>query len=288
MWSNRRLLVSFMFMINIIILVVVRFGASTRTCLPNKFIHLSNCSFRHLLHSSSSYLMTNDNRTLTMIVPYSLHSHDEEHALITIFTSKKSFKPLIRFHLNIIQCTEKKVTFNWTSLESSSTSRGEFVRTSHIDGNLMYLSSGKTYLKNLTSLDCSSKTIYQTDVEQLFELDLKIESTSKDFCTSDQSCYPHENYQCHSGQHRCHCRKPFQTYSIRDQYPICLQAVQTMDQCMTDKSRCLEWCRQNSSSTMCLCPAEISTKKFSADQREGMRLIDSALKISSSSSSSVL
>lgn len=267
MWSNRRLFVYFMFMINIII---VRLG-ETRTCLPNKFILLSNCSFRQFFNSSSSYSMTNVNRTLTMIVPYPIDISQNEQAFITLFTSPKSFKPLIRFHLNLIQCTEKNQSFNWTSLESSSTSHGEFVRTSQIDGNLMYLSSGKTYLKNLTSIDCSTQTAYQTASEQIFELDLKIESTTKDFCTSDQSCYPHSHYQCHSGQNRCHCRKPFQIYSIGNHYSICLQAVQTMDQCTTDKIRCVEWCRQNSSRTFCLCPMEISTKKFSSDQREGRK-----------------
>lgn len=258
-----------------IIIVVVKFG-ETMNCIPNKLILLSNCSFRYTHYynysSSSTHLLknkttTNDNRTLSMIVSYPLNIYDEENSLITIITNKKSLKPLIRFNLNIIQCTEKNLTFNWTSLESSSTLRGEFVRTSSIDKNIMYVSSGKTYLKNLTTIDCLTKTLYRTDSKQLFQLNLRIESTLNDYCLNDNSCYPYENYQCNQIKNRCICRKPFQSYLIKEQYPICLQAVQTIDQCSVENLRCLEWCHENSSSTMCLCPKEFSTKKFLYNNR---------------------
>ncbi len=262
MLSNRQ----FHFYLMIIIVVVfVRLGENINSCIPNKLILLSNCSFHY--HNYSSYLTTNENRTLSMIVQYPLNTNEEENLLITILTSKKSLKPLIRFNLNMIQCSMKSLALNWTSVESSSTLRGEFVRTNHIEKNMMYLSSGKTYLKNLTTIDCLTKTFYQTDPQQLFELDFKIESTLNDYCSNDYSCYPRENYQCNQAKNRCHCRKPFQSYLINDQYPICLQAVQTIDQCTTENMRCLQWCHRNSSSTMCLCPKELSIKKFSDDNR---------------------
>ncbi len=249
----------------IILVVVVRFGETITSCIPNKLILLSNCSFHY--YNYSSYLTTNENRTLSMIVPYPLNIDEEKNLLITILTSKKSLKPLIRFNLKMIQCTMKNSSLNWTSLESSSTLRGEFVRTNHVEQNMMYLPSGKTYLKNLTTIDCLTKTFYQTDHRQLFELDFKIESTLDDYCTNDYSCYPRDNYQCNQVKNRCQCRKPFQSYLIKDQYPICLQAVQTIDQCTTENMRCLQWCYRNSSSTMCLCPKDISIKKISDDNR---------------------
>lgn len=254
-----------------IIIVVVKFG-ETMTCIPNKLILLSNCSFRYShYHNYSSHSSnnqtTNDNRTLSMIVPYPLNKNEEENLLITVLTRKKSLKPLIRFNLNMIQCTNKNILFNWTTLESSSTLRGEFVRTSSIEKNIMYFSSGKTYLKNLTTIDCTTKTLYRTDSRQLFQLDLRIESTLNDYCLNDNSCYPMENYQCNKEKNRCICRQPFQSYLIKDQYPICLQAVQTIDQCSMENMRCLEWCHENSSSTMCLCPKELTEKKFLYNNR---------------------
>ncbi len=255
----------------IIIVVVVRFG-ETISCIPNKLILLSNCSFRYShYHNYSSHLFnnktTNDNRTLSMIVPYPLNINEEENLLITILTHKKSLKPLIRFNLNMIQCSNKNLVFNWTSLESSSTLHGEFVRTSYIEKNIMYLPSGKTFLKNLTTIDCLTKTLYRTDSKQLFQLNLRIESTVNDYCLNDNSCYPIENYQCNQSKNRCNCRKPLQSYLIKNQYPICLQAVQTIDQCSIENNRCLEWCHENSSSIKCLCPKELLIKKFLDNNR---------------------
>ncbi|CAF2936997.1 unnamed protein product [Rotaria sp. Silwood2] len=195
-----------------------------------------------------------------MILPYPLNRHEGNDLLITIISHNKSSKPFIRFNLSMIQCSYKNLSFNWTSLESSSTLRGEFVRTTFIDKNIMYLPSGKTYLKNLTTIDCSTKTLYRTDHKQLFKLDLHIESTLNDYCSNDNSCYPYENYQCEQTKHRCICRQPLQSYLIQNQYPICIHVVHTMDQCTMKNFRCLEWCHQNSSSTMCTCPKNISTK----------------------------
>ena len=242
----------------LMIILVVKFG-ETINCIPNKLILLSNCSF----------LMTNDNnRTLSMIVPYPLNTHEEENSLITIFRHKKSLKPLIRLNLNLIQCSKKNFRLNWTSLESSSTLRGEFLRTTNIDNNIMYLPSGKTYLKNLTTIDCQSQTLYRTDSNQLFQIDLKIESTLNDYCLNDHSCFPKDIYQCDTIKHRCICRKDFQSYLIEKQYPICLQPVQTIDQCtIKNTHRCLEWCHLNNSSPICLCPKDFSIKKFSSDNR---------------------
>ena len=254
-----------------IIIVVVRFGEST-TCIPNKLIVLSNCSFRYSNYRiSSSHLSTtkttNDDRKLSMIVPYPLNKTEEDNLLITILTQKTTLQPFIRFNLNIIQCSNKNVIFNWTSLESSSTLHGEFVRTTILEKNVMYLPSGKTYLKNLTTIDCLTKTLYRTDQKQLFQLDLRIESTLNDYCANDNSCYPLENYQCNQEKHRCICRTPLQSYLIRDQYPICIQAIETMDQCTMKNVRCLEWCHLNSSSPMCVCPKEFPRKKLIYDNR---------------------
>jgi hypothetical protein len=256
----------------IIIVVVIKFGENT-TCIPNKLILLSNCSFHY--YNYSSHLSTNnktthDNQTLSMTVPYPLNKNEEDNLLITILTHNMSSKPLIRFNLNLIQCSNKNLLFNWTSVESSSTLHGEFVRTTISEKNMMYLSSGKTYLKNLTTIDCSTKTLYHTDRNQLFQLDLRIESTLNDYCLNDNSCYPLENYQCNQEKHRCTCRQPLQSYLIKDQFPICVQAIHTIDQCIMKNIRCLEWCQQNKTSTMCVCPKESSTKKL-ADDDKGKR-----------------
>jgi hypothetical protein len=263
-----------------IIIVVVGLGENMN-CIPNKLILLSNCSFRYShYHNYSSHLFnnnhhqtTNDNRTLSMIVPYLLNQYEENDLLITILTRHISLKPLIRFNLNMIQCSNKNLLFNWTSLESSSTLHGEFLRTTYIDKNIMYLPSGKTYLKNLTTIDCLTKTLYRTDDKQLFQLDLRIESTLNDYCLNDNSCYPVENYQCNQAIQRCVCRKSLQSYLINNQYPICIQPVQTIDQCTIKNMKCLEWCHQNRSSTMCTCPKEISIKKLLDDNR-GKRIND--------------
>ncbi|CAF1284095.1 unnamed protein product [Adineta steineri] len=198
-----------------------------------------------------------------MTVPYSLNRNQDDDFYITIITHNKSLKPLIRFNLNMIECSNKNSLLNWTSLESSSTLHGEFLRTSFIDKNLMYLQSGNTYLKNLTAIDCLTKTMYRTDEQELFQLDLRIESTLNDYCSNENLCYPEENYQCNLIKHRCICRQPLQSYSIKESFSICVQAVDNIDQCTMINKRCLQWCHQNNSTAKCLCPKEISKKKIS-------------------------
>jgi hypothetical protein len=234
-----------------VVSVIVGLGEST-ACIPNKLIYLSNCSY---------FNMTIDNRTLSMTVPYSLDKEEDDNLLTKIITRHTSKKALIRFNLNMIQCSNKNI-FNWTSVESSLTLHGEFVRTTFIDTNIMYLSSGVTYLRNLTSIDCLSKTIYRTDNQQLFQINLKIESTLNDYCSEDNLCYPSNIYQCDYERHRCICRSSLQSYLTKDQHLICIHAVKTIDQCTMKNVRCLEWCHQNSSSTMCICPRDISTQKY--------------------------
>lgn len=258
----------------LIIVVVVEFGEN-RTCTPTKLILLSNCSFNYSHYPNytshlSNNLTTYDNRTLSMILPYPLNRHENNDSSITIIKNNRSSKPLIRLNLNMIQCSNKNLSLNWTSLESSSTLRGEFVRTTFLDKNIMYLTSGKTYLKNLTTIDCSTKTLYRTDHKQLFTVDLRIESTLNDYCSNDNLCYPLENYQCDLTMYRCMCRQPLQSYLVEDQYPICVHIFPTLDQCTTKTVRCLEWCHQNSSSKICTCPKNVS-KKISLDDGRGNR-----------------
>lgn len=246
----------------IIVVVVVKFGENT-TCIPNKLILLSNCTLNYSDYNnnssqSSEYKATTDNRTLSMILPYPLNYNENNDLSIRIITHNKSSKPLIRVNLSMIQCSNKNILMNWTSLEYSSTLRGEFVRTTFLDKNTMYLPSGRTYLKNLTTIDCLTKTIYRTDHKQLFKLDLRIESTINDYCSNDILCYPMENYQC--DQHRCTCRDSLQSYSIQNRYPVCINVVQNIDQCKMKNIRCVEWCHENSSSTLCTCPKNVSTK----------------------------
>jgi len=202
-----------------------------------------------------------------MIVPYSLDNNEEKNLFIKILTHHTSEKSLIHFNLNIIQCLNNKKIFNWTSVESSSTLRGEFVRTTFFDTNIMYLSSGITYLRNLTSIDCLTKTMYRTDNQELFEINFKIESTLNDYCSNKNLCYPLNIYQCNYERQRCICRSPLQSYLTQDQHLICLYAVKNFNQCLMNNTRCLEWCHQNSSSTMCICPKDLSKKKYFDDHR---------------------
>ncbi|CAF1683277.1 unnamed protein product, partial [Adineta ricciae] len=238
----------------LMIIIVVDSGDSL-PCTPTKQVLLSNCSIQPSQNST-----TNDNRTLTMIIPYSLNRQHQDEYLVTILTQNKSF---IRLNLNLIQCENKSSTLNWTSLESSSTLNGEFLRTSSINKNTMYLPSGKIYLRNLSTIDCSTNTIYRTDANQFFQLDLRIESTLNDYCLDDTSCYPHDTYQCDPIEQRCICRQPFQPYSIKEHYTICIQAAETVEQCPRQTQRCLPWCHENSSSLMCVCPEDLARKKFS-------------------------
>ncbi|CAF0859486.1 unnamed protein product [Rotaria sordida] len=210
--------------------------------------------------------MTIDNRTLSMVVPYLLHNNEDENLFIKILARNISQKPLISFNLNIIQCLNSQL-FNWTSVESSLTLRGEFVRTTFIDTNIMYLSSGITYLRNLTSIDCLTKTIYRTNHNELFKINLKIESTLNNYCSNENLCYPLNIYQCDLERHRCICRSPFQSYLTKNQQSICIHAVENIDQCTMKNLHCLEWCHHNRSSTMCICPNKLSNKKFLDDNR---------------------
>jgi hypothetical protein len=260
MLSNRTLLLQFM----IVIVVVVAGLGDPPSCTPNRLVLLSHCSFRHSSPVSFTNQTTNDKRTLSMIVPYSFNRNDEDDLLVTIITHNKS---LIQLNLNFIQCESKSSLLNWTSLESSSALHGEFLRTSLIHRNSMYLPSGKVYLKNLSTVDCKTNTIYRTDRDQLFQLDLRVESTLDDYCSADTACYPEETYQCDQNQQRCICRQPFQPYLIKERYSICVQAVDTMEQCLTSSQRCLPWCQQNSSSSMCLCPKEFAVKRLAYDHR---------------------
>ena len=265
MLSNRVILLCLM------IVVVGLGGGENTSCTPNKFIVLSNCSFRYTHSNNDSSHYSNetaiDDRLLSMIVPYAWNQNEEDDLLITIITRSLARKPLIRLNLNLVHCAQHPREFNWTSLESSSTLTGEFVRTTFIDRNIMYLSSGVTYLRNLTALDCSTRTVYRTDEREFFQLDLRLESTLNDSCVDDSSCYPTETYQCDHDRHRCTCRPPFQSHLVKEQYPICIQAVEHSDQCTTKHVRCYEWCHENSSSTMCICPKEFSSKQVSADDR---------------------
>ncbi|UJR09129.1 hypothetical protein I4U23_013376 [Adineta vaga] len=250
-------------MIIIVVVVVVDFGDNT-SCTPAKQILLSNCSFQHSQNSLLMNKTTNDNRTLTMIIPYSLDRNQQDDFFVTILTKNQSF---IRLNLNFIQCEKKSSLLNWTSLESSSTLQGEFLRVSSIHQSTMYLPSGKIYLRNLSTIDCSTKTIYRTDPNQLFQLDLRIESTLNDYCLDDTSCYPQDTYQCDPIEQHCICRQPFQPYLIKEHHSICIQAVDILDRCPRNNQRCLPWCHENSSSTVCLCPKNFAIKKFSYDHR---------------------
>ncbi|CAF0850570.1 unnamed protein product [Adineta ricciae] len=217
--------------------------------------------------------MTIDKRTLTMTIPYSLHKNSQKAFPVQLITRHQSQKPLIRLDLNLIQCANQ-TSLNWTSVESSSTLRGEFVRTVLTEKNIMYLSSGVTYLRNLTSTNCSTKTVYRTDNKELFQVKFKIESTLNDYCSKENLCYPIDIYQCDHEQYRCVCRSPLQSYLTSDQHSICVHAVKNLSQCTIKHVRCLEWCHLNSSATVCTCPKDLAQKKFSNDNRaycEGRR-----------------
>lgn len=257
MLSNKNFL---LFLMIYVVIVKIGFGENT-ACIPDKLILLSNCSFKsHYSH------MTIDNRTLSMTVPYSLDNNEENNLFIKVLTHNKSEKSLIHFNLNLVQCSNKDI-FNWTSVESTSTLRGEFVRTTFLDKNIMYLSSGITYLRNLTTIDCLTKTMYRTDNHELFEINLKIESTLNDYCSNENLCYPVNLYQCDYEKQRCICRSPLQSYLTNDDHLICLHAVKNLNQCTMNNVRCLEWCHQNSSSTMCICPNDVSKRKYSDNNR---------------------
>ncbi|CAF5219491.1 unnamed protein product, partial [Rotaria magnacalcarata] len=164
------------------------------------------------------------------------------------------------------QCSNNEF-LNWTSVESSLTLRGEFVRTTFADANKIYLSSGVTYLKNLTMLDCSIKTTYRTNDDELFQIKLKIESTLNDYCSSEHLCYPENVYQCDFEQHRCTCRSSYQSYLNKYQQSICVHAVENISQCTMNDIHCIEWCHEKRSSTTCTCPKDLSSKKLSDDDR---------------------
>lgn len=249
--------------------VIVSGLVENTACAPNKLILLSNCSFKSpfsLTDPSSSSPMTIDNRTLSMTVPHLFEPHADENPAIEVIRRPASKVPLIRFNLNLIQCSIKK-NFTWTSVEASSTLRGEFIRTSSIDINRMYLSLGVTYLRNLTSINCTSRTIYRTDPRQVFRVHFQRESTLNDSCSNESLCYPSNIYRCDSERRHCQCRSPLQAYLTDDHSSICIHAVKTIDQCTLKNVRCLPWCDDSSSSKMCLCPAEFSTKKYFDEDR---------------------
>ena len=253
-----------------VVSVIVSGLVENTACAPNKLILLSNCSlkspFSLAAAASSPPPMTIDNRTLSMTVPYLFEPNPDENLAIQVIRRPSSKVPLIRFNLNLIQCSIKH-NFTWSSVEASSTLRGEFIRTSSIDINRMYLSLGVTYLRNLTSIDCASRTIYRTDSRQVFRVHFQLESTLNDSCSNETLCYPLNTYQCDSERRRCQCRSPLQAYLVDDRSAICIHAVKTIDQCTMKNVRCLPWCDQTSSSTMCLCPEEFSTKKLFDDDR---------------------
>ena len=259
MLSDHRYL--FHFMIHVIS-VIVGSGENPTGCIPTKLIHLSHCSF----HFPQSSNLTFDNRTLSMTVPYSLDINEDENLSIKVLTRHQLDKSLIHFNLNLIQCSNEQY-LRWTSVESSSTLRGEFVRTTLTNSSIMYLSSGLTYLRNLTMIDCSTKTMYRTKISELFQINLKIESTLNDFCSQEQLCYPLNLYACDFEQQHCTCRRPFQSYQTKDHHSICVHAVENLTECTYDNVRCLEWCQSNSSSNMCLCPTDVAKKRSLTDDR---------------------
>ena len=249
---------SFLLLLSFLFVLSEAFDPSS--CTPKKLISLSNCTFRPTRSSSFIFI---DNQTLSIVVPHLL---DDETNAIEMIRRRSSTLPILRFNLNQIQCSLNR-SWNWSSVEASSTLRGEFIRTTLIEPNQMYLSSGVTYLRNLTSIDCKKKIVYRTANEEIFRIEFKIESTLNDSCSAEQPCFPSDVYQCHQQEQRCICRSPFESYLTVDQQAICLHAVRTLDQCPYDSSRCLPWCHQNSSNSRCFCPEKISTKRFRFDQR---------------------
>jgi len=241
----------------LILSVILNFG-ETYSCIPNKFVRLSNCSF---IYPYSN--LTNHQRTLSMTVPYPLDKYEDEHLSLKILQHNRTKQSLIYFNLNMIQCLNYK-QFHWTSVESSSTLHGEFVRTIFSQTNIMYLSSGSIYLRNLTSIDCSTQTMYRTDVDQFFEMNLKIESTLNDFCSSEHLCYPTNIYQCDLVKYQCQCQDPLQAYLTKDKHLLCVHAVDDFRQCTIDNVRCLKWCEQGNSSDLCICPKNVSSQKISS------------------------
>lgn len=249
--------ISSFFLLSLHLLLVQSFDSAS-TCSPKKLILLSNCTL-HLPSSSFSA----ENRTLSITVPNTL---ENEKNFIQLIRRRTSSIPIIRFNLTLIQCSNQR-HWNWNSVEASSTLRGEFIRTTLIEPNQMYLSLGVTYLRNLTSIDCTKKIVYRTSTDQIFRLDLKSESTLNDSCSEENPCSPTDIYQCDRKSQRCICRPPFESYFSTDQPGICLQAVQRIDQCQFDHQRCLPWCNPNNSLSQCLCPEKISSKKLRSDNR---------------------
>lgn len=254
---SEQTLQSFFLLLSLHLVFIQCFDPSS--CSPKKIILLSNCTFRR---TNSSFVF-NNNQTLSITVP---HLFDDENSTVEMIRRRTTSMPIIRLNLNLIQCSIDR-SWNWSSVEASSTLRGEFIRTTLIEPNQMYLSSGVTYLRNLTTIDCKKKIIYRTTNEQIFRIDFKIESTLNDSCSDDQPCFPSDIYQCHREEQRCICRQPFESYLMKDQQAICIHAVQTLDQCPYDLQRCLPWCNQNSSNSQCLCPEKISSKKIRSDNR---------------------
>jgi hypothetical protein len=248
----------------VIVAIALAQSQSNMTCVAERVRFLSQCSFRSIPPSNDS---TVEWPTLSMIVPYPLNPSEEDDLLVSMITHPRSSRPLIRLNLNLIECANAPPALTWTSLAFSSTLTGEFVRSNAIDKNLMYLPAGVTYLKNFSTIDCSSKTAYRTDDRLVFQLDLRFESTLNDTCFNDEMCYPREAYHCHAQRRRCSCREPFQSYRLQDRYPVCIHAVPSLDQCATSHVRCFEWCHSNASTDLCLCPDLLAEKKYSADHR---------------------
>ena len=270
MVSNR--IVLFALMVSV---VVVERAQTSAVCTPDKLILLSNCTLNSSFTHDSYFAMTIANRTLSMTVPYALHTSntaDDDDLSIKLITRRSPDRPLIRFNLKMIHCSTHG-PLPWSSVEASSTLRGEFIRTTFLDDtNLVYLSSGVTYLRDLTSIDCSTRTLYRTDREQFFRLQLKIESKINDYCTNEHLCYPLNIYQCDYERQRCVCRSPLQSYLTSEHYSICIHAVNDINQCSIKNVHCLPWCQpSSSSSTLCLCPEDVSTKKYLHDERGSRR-----------------
>lgn len=246
--------------------IAVGFGLGDSTnCVPTKSVLLKNCSF---IQDERTEQNSFDRRQLSMIVPYALNKSEENQLLISILRRQVSSKALIRLNLNLIRCSniDRQEIF-WFSYEFSSTITGEFVRTNVVDRNQVYLPPGTTYLKNLTSVDCKSKTVYRTDDREIFRLDLRLESTLNDHCFDDQTCSPMETYRCDSIQQRCVCREPFESYLIDEYHPICIQAASSIDQCQTKQVRCFQWCHLNQTSSECFCPQKLAIRRFIDEQR---------------------
>ncbi|CAF1074078.1 unnamed protein product, partial [Didymodactylos carnosus] len=239
----------------LILLFTVNLNIFCSACSNLTIVYLSDCYFNPL-----TYINRVESRIVNITVAHIMNPKEESDSYAVIRSNPPYY---VRITLDVI-CSSMPLKL-WSTLELSSTLNGEFVQTklnnillykNHTKLPSLYLSSGTFYIRNLTINDCQTNIQYRTNLNEILQFNIRLESNFNDTCNIAQqnSCYPTQNYICDEYSGKCTCRSPLLLYQ-----KWCTDFV-NITNCTYYSQRCIKWCEMNDNID-CICPQPETVKK---------------------------